>query len=103
MKPLRNKSLFRRITATLAPGTDNDCSDGGVRRDDAELGGEGGGGGAGGAGRSLLREMHPTPAVCGTPRDVTYSVIGEVEGFDRFARCFCLVLYCSSCGISVSD
>ncbi|CAN0388401.1 unnamed protein product, partial [Ectocarpus fasciculatus] len=27
--------------------------------------------------------MHPTPAVCGTPRDVTYSVIGEVEGFDR--------------------
>ncbi|CAN0099168.1 unnamed protein product [Scytosiphon promiscuus] len=30
-----------------------------------------------------ITEMHPTAAVCGKPRDVTYSVIGEVEGFDR--------------------
>ena len=54
-------------------------------------GGRGGGGGGGeeeverewrGAGRALL-EMHPTAAVCGKPRDVTYPVIGEVEGFDR--------------------
>ena len=36
-----------------------------------------------GARRALLEEMHPTAAVCGKPRDVTYSVIGEVEGFDR--------------------
>ena len=34
-------------------------------------------------GRALLREMNPTPAVCGDPRDVTYAVIGDIEGFDR--------------------
>lgn len=37
-----------------------------------------------GVGRALLQEMHPTAAVCGKPRDVTYPVIGEVEGFDRY-------------------
>lgn len=44
----------------------------------------------GATGMSLLREMHPTPAVCGKPRDVTYRVIGEVEGFDRWVRLCCL-------------
>lgn len=39
-----------------------------------------------GAGRGLLQEMHPTAAVCGKPRDVTYPVIGEVEGFDRYVH-----------------
>lgn len=34
-------------------------------------------------GRVLLREMNPTPAVCGDPRDETYAIIGEIEGFDR--------------------
>lgn len=46
------------------------------------------GGGWTGAGRALLEEMHPTPAVCGKPRDVTYPVIGEVEGFDRYSKYF---------------
>ncbi|CAM9180863.1 unnamed protein product, partial [Discosporangium mesarthrocarpum] len=31
----------------------------------------------------LLAALHPTPAVCGKPSDVTYRVIREVEGFDR--------------------
>lgn len=36
-------------------------------------------------GRALLREMNPTPAVCGDPRDVTFAIIGDIEGFDRWA------------------
>lgn len=69
----------RRIRATLASGTGTNAVNGSNRGFS-----EGAGGGGVGAGRALLKEMHPTAAVCGKPRDVTYPVIGEVEGFDRF-------------------
>lgn len=41
------------------------------------------GSGAGANARALLAGMHPTPAVCGTPRDLTYAIIREIENFDR--------------------
>jgi menaquinone-specific isochorismate synthase len=31
----------------------------------------------------LVRALHPTPAVCGTPRDLALAFIREHEGFDR--------------------
>jgi isochorismate synthase len=31
----------------------------------------------------LAARLHPTPAVCGTPRDAAMSLIGEVESIDR--------------------
>ncbi len=31
----------------------------------------------------LVRALHPTPAVCGRPRDAALSVIAELEGLDR--------------------
>jgi isochorismate synthase EntC len=31
----------------------------------------------------LVERLHPTPAVCGRPRDVARRVIGEHEPFDR--------------------
>lgn len=31
----------------------------------------------------LVRALHPTPAVCGTPRDAALAFIREREGFDR--------------------
>jgi isochorismate synthase len=31
----------------------------------------------------LVAALHPTPAVCGTPRDVAQAVIAELEPFDR--------------------
>jgi menaquinone-specific isochorismate synthase len=31
----------------------------------------------------LVRALHPTPAVCGTPREVARAFIAEHEGFDR--------------------
>lgn len=31
----------------------------------------------------LLRALHPTPAVCGTPREEAFRFIAEHEGFDR--------------------
>lgn len=31
----------------------------------------------------LVAALHPTPAVCGRPRDVALEVIDELEGFDR--------------------
>jgi menaquinone-specific isochorismate synthase len=31
----------------------------------------------------LVRALHPTPAVCGTPRDEALEFIGSHEGFDR--------------------
>ncbi len=34
----------------------------------------------------LLAALHPTPAVCGTPRDVAQQAISELEPFDR--RCY---------------
>lgn len=32
---------------------------------------------------SLVRRMHPTPAVCGTPPETAFSFIGKHENFDR--------------------
>lgn len=32
---------------------------------------------------SLLRELHPTPAVCGTPKDICYEEILRQEHYDR--------------------
>jgi isochorismate synthase len=32
---------------------------------------------------ALAARLHPTPAVCGTPRDQALSVIGELEAIDR--------------------
>jgi menaquinone-specific isochorismate synthase len=31
----------------------------------------------------LVRALHPTPAVCGTPRDLALAFIRAHEGFDR--------------------
>ena len=31
----------------------------------------------------LLKELHPTPAVCGLPKDKAYQFITEHEGYDR--------------------
>jgi menaquinone-specific isochorismate synthase len=31
----------------------------------------------------LVRALHPTPAVCGRPREAALEVIAELEGFDR--------------------
>lgn len=31
----------------------------------------------------LLKELHPTPAVCGLPKAEAYAFIGENEGYDR--------------------
>jgi isochorismate synthase EntC len=31
----------------------------------------------------VVDSLHPTPAVCGTPRDLARRLIGEMEGFDR--------------------
>lgn len=31
----------------------------------------------------LLKELHPTPAVCGLPKEDTYSFISKNEGYDR--------------------
>ncbi|QDG54402.1 isochorismate synthase [Persicimonas caeni] len=31
----------------------------------------------------VVDALHPTPAVCGTPRDLAKRLIGEIEGFDR--------------------
>ncbi len=31
----------------------------------------------------LLRRLHPTPAVCGSPRDLALNAISELETFDR--------------------
>ena len=31
----------------------------------------------------ILQELHPTPAVCGLPKDDTYRFIQETEGYDR--------------------
>ncbi len=33
--------------------------------------------------RELCRALHPTPAVCGFPRDHAKSVIGQIENFNR--------------------
>jgi isochorismate synthase len=33
----------------------------------------------------LVAELHPTPAVCGTPEASALTSIGELEGFDRGA------------------
>lgn len=41
------------------------------------------GGAVASPGKCLLAELHPTPAVCGNPRNVTYAAIREMEGFDR--------------------
>jgi menaquinone-specific isochorismate synthase len=32
---------------------------------------------------SLLRNLHPSAAVCGTPRNLAFDVIDEIEGMDR--------------------
>ncbi|MCQ2207963.1 MAG: chorismate-binding protein [Paludibacteraceae bacterium] len=32
---------------------------------------------------ALLQSLHPTPAVCGTPKDNSYNEIAEQEGYDR--------------------
>lgn len=32
---------------------------------------------------SLLNDLHPTPAVCGTPSDLAATLVKEVESFDR--------------------
>ena len=32
---------------------------------------------------SLLRALHPTPAVCGLPKDEAFRFIGAHEGYDR--------------------
>jgi isochorismate synthase/2-succinyl-5-enolpyruvyl-6-hydroxy-3-cyclohexene-1-carboxylate synthase/2-succinyl-6-hydroxy-2,4-cyclohexadiene-1-carboxylate synthase/O-succinylbenzoate synthase len=54
------------------------------------LGGDGGGGGGGEDGRrsvrgalALLRVLHPTPAVCGTPCDAARGLIASLERSDR--------------------
>ncbi len=81
----------RRIRATLAPCPDVKTCESGAAASNGTCGGgctndeDAASRGGVGAGRALLEEMHPTAAVCGKPRDVTYSVIGEVEGFDRYA------------------
>jgi menaquinone-specific isochorismate synthase len=31
----------------------------------------------------LVAALHPTPAVCGVPRDLAFETIAELEGFDR--------------------
>jgi isochorismate synthase EntC len=31
----------------------------------------------------LVEVLHPTPAVCGAPREIAWNVIGEHEEFDR--------------------
>jgi menaquinone-specific isochorismate synthase len=31
----------------------------------------------------LVAALHPTPAVCGVPRDLAFATIAELEGFDR--------------------
>lgn len=33
--------------------------------------------------RNILRVLHPTPAVCGTPRDLAFDFIQKNEGYDR--------------------
>ena len=33
----------------------------------------------------LLRDLHPTPAVCGLPKDTAKRFLGEREGYDRGA------------------
>lgn len=32
---------------------------------------------------SLLKNLHPSAAVCGTPRNIAFDVIDEIEGMDR--------------------
>lgn len=32
---------------------------------------------------SLIRTLHPTPAVCGLPKDKSYAVIQEIEAYNR--------------------
>jgi menaquinone-specific isochorismate synthase len=32
---------------------------------------------------SLLKSLHPSAAVCGTPRNIAFDVIDEIEGMDR--------------------
>ena len=32
---------------------------------------------------NLLKELHPTPAVCGLPKEETYRFIAENEGYER--------------------
>jgi menaquinone-specific isochorismate synthase len=32
---------------------------------------------------TLLKYLHPSAAVCGTPRNLAFDVIGEIEGMDR--------------------
>jgi menaquinone-specific isochorismate synthase len=32
---------------------------------------------------SLLSNLHPSAAVCGTPRNLAFDVIDEIEGMDR--------------------
>ena len=32
---------------------------------------------------SLLKSLHPSAAVCGTPRNIAFDIIGEIEGMNR--------------------